>query len=122
MNQPLDLSFLYYFKSPSSSMMEVRINGLEKGTPPGQVYHWLFFDHASEQIETMVFKSMGSEDGKEHRCFEQGELWFDASQARLILDGGAVPHSFEVADGDQISAEVVTRVQQHLHYAMPGLS
>lgn len=103
-------------------MMEVRINGLEKGTPLGQVYHWLFFDHASEKIETMVFKSMGSEDGKEHRCFEQGELWFDASQARLILDGGAAQHSFEVADGDQISAEVVTRVQQHLHYAMPGLS
>ncbi|MBT4098821.1 MAG: methyltransferase domain-containing protein [Gemmatimonadetes bacterium] len=138
MNPSLDLTFLYYFTSPSSSVMEVRINGFENGTPPDKVYYWLLLDHESGRIERLVFKSMRSEDGKEHRGFEQGALSFDATQASLTLAAVSTTavsttgadstdvlprqHTLDVVDPTGMPERLVAQVQQYLANAASNLA
>ncbi|MDA0745323.1 MAG: hypothetical protein O2954_02320 [bacterium] len=116
MSNPLNLQFLYYFSSTSIHVLEVKINGLKEGTPPGKVYHWLCYDRTSQQFQKLAFKSMGSEGGREYRIFEQAELWFDASQANLKLQTGATSQEFtlDVKEINSIPDELQAQVQHFL--------
>ena len=112
----LDLEFLYYFSNPSICVLETRINGLEEGTPPDRVYHWLCYDRASQMFQKLGFKSMESEGGRNHRTFEQGQLWFDASQANLRLETGRVSgeYALDVNEVASVPDDLICRVQHFL--------
>ena len=117
MSKALDLEFLYYFSCASIYVLEVKINGLDEGTPPDRVYHWLYYDRASQQFQKLGFKSMGSEGGRDFRKFVQGGLWFDASRARLELQTCTIAKEFtlEVNEANSIPEELVSLVRQFLH-------
>ncbi len=129
MPDSLDLSFLYHFASPTHTLAEVRINGLSEGTSPGTVYHWLLYHHSADRLERRRFKSMGSEGGTEQRCFEQGELEFEASTARLKLEAsaaaaaGGASHelSFDVADASTMADQLVSHIQLYVANVVSGL-
>ena len=114
MSESLDLKFLYYFSCASVYVLEAKINGLEEGTPPDRVYHWLYYDRTSQQIQKLGFKSIGSEGGREYRTFEQGELWFDASQASLKLKTRSKEFTLDVNEVRSIPDELILQVQHFL--------
>lgn len=120
MLESLDLKFLYYFSCASICVLEVKILGLEEEAPPGRVYHWLCYDRVSQQFQKLGFKSMGSDGGRAYRKFEQGELWFDASQADLTLtsDTGLEEFTLEVNGVDSIPDEFIALVQYFLQHKL----
>jgi hypothetical protein len=112
----LDLTFLYYFSAPSQDLLEVRINGLPEGTPPGRVYHWLHEDRAAQQLQKLTFQSMGSDHTGDFRVFSEAELHFDATQAQLCWTSAEdkETHVLDVLPVDSISSELAARVQRFL--------
>lgn len=116
MSKPLDLKFLYYFACASIYVLEVKINGLEEGTPPDRVYHWLYYDRTSQQFQKLGFKSMGSESGRDYRTFEQGQLWFNTSQASLRLETSSPFQEFtlDVNKVTSIPDEFISQIQHFL--------
>jgi hypothetical protein len=123
MSKPLDLKFLYYFSCASILVLEVKIDGLDERTPIDSVFHWLYYDRASEQFQKLGFKSMGSEGGRDYRIFEQGELWFDASHAILKLTNSiSKEFALEVNQMSSISDELISQVQDFLQQKLSGLS
>ena len=116
MSESLDLRFLYYFSCASMYVLEAKINGLEEGTPLDRVYHWLYYDRTSQQVQKLSFKSMDSEGGREYRTFEQGKLWFDASQAsfRLKTRTSSKEFTLDVNEVNSIPDELISQVQHFL--------
>ena len=59
---------------------------------------------------------MSSKDGREYRAFEQGELWFDASQASLRLQASTTTQEFtlDVNKVNSIPDELVSQVRHFL--------
>ena len=112
----LDLEFLYYFSSDSICILEAKINGLEEGTPPDKIYHWLYYDRTAQQFLKLGFKSMGSQNDRDYREFDQGELWFDASKAKLAMQTVAAAQEFplRVNPTEAIPADLISRVQHFL--------
>jgi hypothetical protein len=88
MSELFDLEFLYYFSNAETCVWEAKINGLPQA-PPEKVFHWLYYDRASHEFRKLGFKSMDSDDDRHHRQFAEGELWFDATEARLVLQSSA---------------------------------
>jgi len=96
MPKMLDLQFLYYFSCDEIDVWEVKVNGLETGTPIGLVYHWLCYDRTARHIQKLQFKSMGKNGERNLRVFEQGHLWFEDTQAGLTLQTGSVLQNFQL--------------------------
>ena len=117
MSKSLDLTFLYYFSCASICVLETKINGLAKGTPPAKVFHWLCYDRTAQQFQKLGFKSMGLEGNRDYRKFVQGELWFDASEAWFELQTGTIKQEFrlEVNEHNSVSAELRSQVHDFLH-------
>jgi len=111
MPETLDLKFLYYFSNPSSSVLEVKILNLPEGTPIGKIYHWLSFDQSTQQFQKLSFKSMSSEEGREYRAFDQGDLWFDGSQATMTLNSQTSKITFSVKNADSVPDNLIAQVQ-----------
>lgn len=110
MSKSLDLKFLYHFSHNALHVLEVKINGLPEGTPPGKVYHWLYCDQT--EIQKLEFNSMGSQDNRDYRKFIQGELWFDTSQAELKLQTQQL--TLSVQDPHQVPAKLTERIHKFL--------
>ncbi|MBT3603517.1 MAG: GrpB family protein [Candidatus Latescibacteria bacterium] len=112
----LDLKFLYHFSCASSDVLEVKIQDLKEGTPVGKLFHWLHYDRTTKTFQKLTFKSMGSEEGKNHRVFEQGELHFDTSQANLQLETDTISEEFtlDVNDVQAVPNELISQVQYFL--------
>lgn len=106
MPKRLDLQFLYYFSCDEIDVWEVKVNGLETGTPIGLVYHWLCYDRMAKHIQKLQFKSMGKNGERNLRVFEQGDLWFEDTQAGLTLQTGSVLQNF------QLGVQVVDAVSE----------
>lgn len=79
----LELEFLYYFSNQTIDIVETKVLNLSEGTPIGQIYHWLWYDHKTQQVYRFDFQSMKSENGVEHRQFKQAKLHFDNTHAHL---------------------------------------
>jgi hypothetical protein len=116
MSDELDLSFLYYFSAASQDLLEVRINGLQEGTSPALVYHWLHHDQETQQLHKLTFQSMGSDHGQDLRVFAEAELRFNASQAQLRWTN-SVAEEKQVLDAlsvQQIPSVLTARAQNFL--------
>jgi len=113
MSRPLDLKFLYYFSGDGISILEVKINGLPEGTPPNKVYHWLYNEQISQDLQKLDFKSMGTKDNQNYREFEQGELWFDTSKAKLKLQ--TQEFALKVHAFSSVPESLVLHIQDFLH-------
>jgi hypothetical protein len=122
MPEPLDLKFLYHFSCTSNDILEIKVNGLKEGTPIGKIYHWLYYDRTTQTFLKLGFKSMDTQEGRQHRAFEQGELWFDASQANLKLETNTTSQEFtlEVNKVDSIPDELISQVQHFLQQELIG--
>ena len=113
MDEDWDLKFLYYFSCDILDVLEVKVQGLPDGTPIGRVYHWLYYDQRAGQVHRLGFKAMGKEGAKGLRSFEEGELWFDTSQAGLtLLDGQA--YDLVVNAVDAMPEDLISRIQTFL--------
>lgn len=116
MSNSLTLKFLYHFSNASTDVLEVKIQGLKEGTPIGKIYHWLYYDRTTQTFQKLIFKSMGTENGQNHRAFEQGKLLFDTSQANLKLETDTISEAFtlDVNDIHTIPDELASQVQHFL--------
>ena len=110
----LDLSFKYFFVSSDRSVLEVKVNGLPDGTPIGHIYHWLHYDHAKGQVSRLTFKSMGNEEERQFRTFEEGDLSFGKSEARLKLDLDDIECALGVRPPDTVTDDLIARVNDYL--------
>ena len=90
------------------------MQGLAEGTPIGRVYHWVYYDRDAEQIFKFGFKAMGKDGNKGFRSFEQGELWFDDSEAGLTLDENERAYTFVVNAVEVVPKRLVDQVQAFL--------
>ena len=112
--EPPNLKFLYYFSNPSGSVLESKLLNAPEGTPIGQVYHWLYYNQTKQQFQKLGFKSISAEEGREHRVFDQGQLWFDGSQATLTLDDASQDMTLAVNPVSSIPENLIAQVQQFL--------
>lgn len=110
--RPLQIEFLYYFTSDSLDILEAKIIGLDEGTPPDQVYHWLCYEHASSQFEKLIFTAMSTKDGQNYREFAQAELSFDSARAQLKIR--AQEFILTAHTTSSIPDQLAARVQQFL--------
>ena len=117
MSKILDLEFLYYFSSASIHVLEAKIKGLDEGAPPDRVFHWLCYDRTTQQFQKLDFKSMSSEDNRSYRKFVQGELWFDASAARLEWQTGTITKevTLQVNQPNTLPDQLNSQVHDFLH-------
>ena len=115
MSELFDLEFLYYFSNAEICVLEAKIKGLPEA-PPEKVFHWLCYDRASQQFRKLSFKSMDSHDERHHRQFAEGELWFDAAEARLVWQtaAGSKEIVLEVNEPYAVPVELVSQVNAFL--------
>jgi hypothetical protein len=106
------LEFLYYFSCESLVVLEAKILGLDEGTPPDQVYHWLCYERSSGQFEKLTFKAMDTKDDKNFREFAQAELSFDTANARLQIR--AQEFILTVHKANSVPDQFTSHVQQFL--------
>jgi hypothetical protein len=116
MSELFDLRILYYFSCDEVDVLEVKINGLEVGTPMDRLYHWLCYDRMAKHIQKLQFKSMGKDGERNLRVFEQGHLWFEDTQAGLMLQTGSVLQNFQlgVQAVDAVSKAQYSLIQDFL--------
>lgn len=77
--------YLYYLRNDHCEVIEVKRLDLDKNSPPGKVYKWLYHDRASEKIIEFGFKSMKSSEQYEFREFINATLSFNDHSGELIL-------------------------------------
>ena len=117
----IEIKFLHYFACDSTCVLEAKILGLPDGAPPGQVFHWLQYDVASQQVQKFDFKSMGSEGDRQCREFEQGKLVFDRVEARLSLDASDSDEVLlEVCDPESVPKDLADNVSWYLESEREG--
>lgn len=67
---------LYLLKNDTLHLLEIERLGLPATAPKSEVYQWLHYVPASNQLTPLTFVSMRSSPPFEERVFEQGELRF----------------------------------------------
>lgn len=107
----IGVDFLFHFSCNSHELLEAKINNLPEGSPPAAVYHWLLLDRASDEFTRLKFRAMASKDGRQQRTFEQGDLSFDARQARLGLHEGQLQLDLEPRPVEDMPAELQNKVR-----------
>ena len=99
----LPLRCLFAFHGAAGSLLEIKRLDQPAGSPPEQVYYWLWKPAASHSWQRLDFAAMQTEP-VQYRRFAQGELWFDASHARLQLAGAE--HTLPAGEPDSWQASV----------------
>ncbi|MGI4835326.1 MAG: hypothetical protein ACRYFK_17885 [Janthinobacterium lividum] len=67
---------LYLLRNERLHIVEIQRLGLPTTTPKGELYQWLHYVPASNQLTPLDFVSMRSNPPFEERMFGQGELRF----------------------------------------------
>ncbi|WP_174873461.1 hypothetical protein [Vogesella oryzae] len=96
------LQCLYGFSGADGTLLEVKRLDLPAGSAADAVYHWLWQPAGSGGWQKLTFAAMTSEP-QPYRRFAEGELWFDATGARLQLGSSEHLLASGVADGWQAS-------------------
>ena len=99
----LPLRCLFAFHGPAGSLLEIKRLDQPPSSPPEQVYYWLWQPAASHGWLRLDFAAMQTEP-VQYRRFAQGELWFDARQARLQL--ADAEHTLPAGEPDGWQASV----------------
>jgi len=72
------------------ALVEIKRLDLPEDSPKDKLYYWLFISTETKKIERLEFVSMGEEDVRGNmmniRTFKNGELRFDKSYAKFVLD------------------------------------
>ena len=110
----LDVEYLFYFHSDSLQVVEAKVLGLPEDSPPGEVYYWLTHDEETREITRLSFVSMESENHRQSRQFDEGELRFDRSLALLSLNEPPGEFKLEVRNSDSVPGELDDRVRAFL--------
>lgn len=80
----LPLACLYGFHGAGGTLLEVKQLDQPAGSAPDAVYHWLWQPAGAGDWQKLGFVAMTREP-RQYRRFAEGELWFDADSARLLL-------------------------------------
>ena len=110
----LGIEWFFYFHSDSFQVVEVKVHGLPQGSPPAKVYHWLTHDENSREISRLSFVSMESEGDQQYRQFDEGELRFDPSRARMTLKAQPAEFELEVRNPASVADDLLSRVRAFL--------
>ena len=114
MSQALSYDYLYFFSAQDAALVEVKVTSLAADAPPEQVYHWLYADDRA--LQKLAFKSMREQGGRNFRAFVQGQLVFDAAEARLTL--GVAEIQLAVANTASVPDDLDRRVRTFLEQAI----
>ncbi|BEV71622.1 hypothetical protein THUN1379_11040 [Paludibacterium sp. THUN1379] len=82
---PYPLTPLYGFSGQAGSLLEVKRLDVPSTAAPSARFFWLWRP-AGGQWQVLTFLAMQTEPGQ-YRHFAEGELWFDAQQARWQAPG-----------------------------------
>lgn len=111
----LNLSFLFHFACDTHDVVEAKVNDLPEDTPPAGVFYWLLLGRAPGDCRRLTFRFMKSEEGRQYRSFDQGELCFDEMQAHLQLSSGPVSElSLHVRAVEDLSEELKARARSYI--------
>ncbi|QNH61065.1 hypothetical protein [Hymenobacter sediminicola] len=69
---------LFLLDADTASIFEIKRLDVQSNNP-GDVYFWLYFDRASQQLSHLTFVSMKADGDEQQREFVQGRLQFNAT-------------------------------------------
>ena len=113
-SQALSYDYLYFFSAQDAALVEIKVTSAAADAPPEEVYHWLYAEDRA--LQKLVFKSMREHGGRNFRAFVQGQLVFDAAEARLTL--GVAEIQLAVVNTASVPDDLDRRVRTFLEQAI----
>lgn len=89
---PIPYRTLFLLEANTATIFEIKRLDVQSDNP-GDVYFWLYFDKANQELQPLTFVAMGTGGGVQQREFAQGHLRFTATEGTYTpKEGGALLH------------------------------
>lgn len=107
---------LFLLEADSAFLFEVKRLDVESSNP-GDMYFWLYFDKASQQLQPLTFVAMRAEGGEQQREFAQGSLAFGPKRGTYSAHGATQPLELRIVAPAGLPAEADAAVQAYFRPA-----
>ncbi|GAA3928963.1 hypothetical protein [Hymenobacter algoricola] len=111
---PLPYRPLFYFESEAAILLEIKCLDLPGEQAPGRLYHWLWFDKATQALQAQEFVSMQAGEPEQAREFGQGSLRFTAHRATYAPHDGSPAHHLTAAQPTELPMALRQAIREYL--------
>lgn len=106
---------LYYLENSEHCILEIKRTDLPDDADIAEVFRWLFLDKKTQQIQSLIFRSMDSSGEVQERFFEQGYLKFNDQTATYIEKFNSAQHQLKNLTGTVLPIAIVNCLSAYLH-------
>jgi len=105
---------LFYFENAAAILLEIKRLDLPGEQSPSRLYHWLWFDKATQALTPQEFVSMQAGPEMQEREFRQGQLRFTTHAATYAPHGPAPAQELAATPPTALPAALTQAIGQYL--------